>query len=77
MSTHDFRSEEDPETIPEEWLTERVRNLRNALLAESDWTQTNDAPVDQQAWATYRQALRDFPNTWTPSETADFPDPPS
>ena len=28
-------------------------------------------------WATYRQQLRDFPATWTPADTADFPDPPS
>jgi len=30
-------------------------------LAISDWTQTPDAPVDQQAWAEYRQELRDLP----------------
>lgn len=33
---------------------------RNARLAESDWTQVLDAPVDKGAWATYRQALRDI-----------------
>lgn len=38
---------------------EQVRASRNALLVESDWTQLKDAPVDQVAWATYRQALRD------------------
>jgi hypothetical protein len=37
----------------------QVRSERNALLAASDWTQLSDAPVDQAAWATYRQALRD------------------
>lgn len=36
-----------------------VRNQRNALLTASDWTQVADAPVDQVAWAEYRQALRD------------------
>jgi hypothetical protein len=30
------------------------------MLAESDWTQLPDAPVDKEAWATYRQALRDI-----------------
>ena len=39
---------------------EQVRASRNALLVESDWTQLKDAPVDQLAWATYRQALRDI-----------------
>lgn len=37
-----------------------IRNTRNALLKESDWTQINDAPVDKQAWAEYRQLLRDI-----------------
>jgi hypothetical protein len=37
-----------------------VRQQRNRLLAESDWTQALDAPVDQVAWSNYRQALRDI-----------------
>ena len=37
-----------------------VRDQRNTKLAESDWTQVADAPVDKEAWATYRQALRDI-----------------
>lgn len=38
---------------------EQVRAERDALLAACDWTQVADAPVDQAAWAVYRQALRD------------------
>lgn len=72
-----LRSTLDPETIPDEWLAERMRNQRDRLLAASDWTQTADAPVDKAAWAAYRQALRDFPATWTPSETVNFPKEPS
>ena len=40
----------------------RVRAERNARLAASDWTQISDAPVDKQAWITYRQALREVPD---------------
>lgn len=40
---------------------EKVRQERDKLLAETDWTQVADAPVDQAAWAAYRQALRDIP----------------
>ena len=40
---------------------DRVRAERDKKLMESDWTQVADAPVDQEAWATYRQALRDIP----------------
>lgn len=39
-----------------------IRTERDAKLTESDWTQVIDAPVDQAAWATYRQALRDIPD---------------
>jgi hypothetical protein len=43
-----------------EALAAQARAERNALLAASDWTQVPDAPVDQAAWAAYRQALRDI-----------------
>ena len=49
----------------------KVRQTRAVMLADSDWTQVADAPVDKTAWATYRQALRDittqtgFPRTMT------------
>ena len=66
----------DPDEVPAEWWAERMRLHRDRLLKESDWTQVADAPVDQQAWATYRQALRDFPASWTAGPEADFPDTP-
>lgn len=47
---------------------EDARNHRDALLTASDWTQVADANVDQAAWATYRQALRDIP------QQAGFPE---
>ena len=37
-----------------------VRKSRGDKLADSDWTQVADAPVDKAVWATYRQALRDI-----------------
>ena len=45
----------------DEQLAEQARFKRDRLLSESDWTQAPDAPVDQAAWAAYRQALRDVP----------------
>jgi hypothetical protein len=36
-----------------------IRDDRNRRLADCDWTQLPDAPVDHTEWATYRQALRD------------------
>ena len=42
-------------------LKSSIRSKRDLLLSQSDWTQVAGAPVDQAAWATYRQALRDIP----------------
>jgi len=39
----------------------RDRAIRDKLLIDCDWTQVADAPIDKEAWATYRQALRDIP----------------
>lgn len=73
-----LRLEQDGDReLSAEYLTERMRIHRNRLLADTDWTQAHDDPTgNREAWATYRQQLRDFPATWTPSETADFPEPP-
>ena len=58
----------EPEQEPTE---DQVRVERDQLLLVSDWTQVLDAPVDQAAWATYRQALRDVPEQeGFPSEIA-------
>lgn len=52
----------------DEAAAQAIRYNRDRLLASTDWTQVADAPVDQAAWATYRQALRDVP------QQAGFPD---
>jgi len=36
-----------------------IRSERTQKLAESDWTQVADAPVNKETWAVYRQSLRD------------------
>lgn len=52
---------------------EQIRVKRNQLLAASDWTQVIDAPVDQAAWAVYRQALRDITGQAGFPTTIDWP----
>ena len=47
-------------TVDQAWANIRAR--RNTMLAECDWTQLPDVPVDRAAWAAYRQALRDITN---------------
>lgn len=74
----DLTSSLDPEEVPTEWWSERMRKHRDRLLAESDWTQAVDDPTgNAAAWATYRQALRDAPANWTPGPTWDAPEPPA
>jgi hypothetical protein len=54
-----------------------LRSQRDELLAQSDWTQVADAPVDAAAWATYRQALRDLPANTTDPANPTWPTKPS
>ena len=61
---------DDPDLITEEEQTENhlaaLRVERNDLLYSSDWTQGNDSPLTDEgkaSWATYRQELRDLPDT--------------
>ncbi len=53
-----------------------VRAQRNRLLSEYDWTQLADAQVDKQAWAIYRQALRDVPSQDGFPDTIVWPEKP-
>lgn len=46
----------------------KIRIERNRKLAECDWTQVADAPVDKEAWAKYREELRDI------TKQSGFPD---
>jgi len=50
--------EELQSRVDSQW--QAVRNQRNQLLKDSDWTQLADTPVDKTSWATYRQELRDI-----------------
>ena len=53
-----------------------IRRERDVLLADSDWTQILDAPVDQTAWAVYRQTLRDIPQTFATPDEVVWPEAP-
>jgi hypothetical protein len=50
-----------------------------SYLSESDWTQIPNNPLTLEysaEWAVYRQQLREFMDTWIPSDQADIPNPP-
>jgi hypothetical protein len=66
------KMENDDEVSDEIYLA-RLRYWRDIELARTDWTQVADAPVDQAAWATYRQALRDLPASNDDPRQIDLP----
>lgn len=45
-------------SVEQQWAV--IRADRNQRLADCDWTQLPDAPVNAEDWASYRQALRDI-----------------
>jgi hypothetical protein len=59
--------------VSDELYLGRMRYWRDGELARTDWTQVADAPVDQAAWAQYRQALRDLPASNTDPRLIDLP----
>jgi hypothetical protein len=55
---------------------EQIRLWRNAELTLTDWTQLPDAPTNKEAWAEYRQALRDLPAQGDLADEIIFPTKP-
>lgn len=68
---------DNPTSIDDETLVDVIRWRRTGLLHSSDWTQTPDCTVDKQAWATYRQQLRDLPSSNANPRLIVFPTPPA
>jgi hypothetical protein len=51
---------------------ENLRDKRNNLLKQSDWTVLPDSPIaDKTAWQTYRTELRDLTNGLTTVEQVE------
>jgi hypothetical protein len=62
--------------VSDELYLARMRYWRNEQLTRTDWTQVLDAPVDKEAWAEYRQALRDLPASNTDPRKIELPTQP-
>lgn len=64
--------------VAKKWLF--LRNRRDSLLAQSDWTQYPDVTMSDDkklAWKTYRQALRDLPFLTEDPSNPEWPVKPS
>ena len=56
-----------------------VRGQRDGMLRGSDWTQIGDAALGDHTaedWQTYRQSLRDIPQTYSRVSEVVWPEPP-
>ena len=64
-----------PPDEPDPWGA--IRQKRDQLIRDSDWTMIPGATVDQAQWSAYRQILRDLPQTYSNPEDVVWPTTPS
>ena len=71
-------SEEQIAINDDESFAREMRERRNRLLIECDWTQGADVPDSiKLAWQPYRQALRDITSNYTDIRDVVWPEPPA
>jgi hypothetical protein len=59
-----------------DWM--EVRNKRDAMLRDSDKVMLSDYPMaDKSEYETYRQELRDIPESFASADLVEFPNEPS
>lgn len=67
----------DDDNIPLPEITwDEIREKRNTLLAESDWTILPDSPKtdeEKTEWMTYRQTLRDVTTDFATPDSVEWP----
>jgi hypothetical protein len=67
--------------VSQEDLVRALREMREVLLKESDWTQMPDVPLSEEIkndWRIWRQQIRDITNTvsYPLQYTVPLPEPP-
>jgi hypothetical protein len=61
----DATQSEIEQRLEDKWF--EIREIRNQLLIECDWTQLSDIPTEiKNLWSSYRQDLRDITNQTNP-----------
>jgi hypothetical protein len=69
--TFQFNARFPDATNEQKW--DQIKLWRNYELSRTDWTQVADSPVDKEAWAIYRQLLRDLPQQGGLADEVNFP----
>ena len=67
----------DEAFIAQDW--KKLRTTRWLILRETDWTQVNDCPLDEdmkEKWREYRAKLRRLPQDNDTPERISWPEPP-
>lgn len=64
------------ENLTSELKWQSVRGFRDSLLVQSDWTQLQDSTANKQAWASYRNLLRNIPQDFSTPESIVWPTKP-
>lgn len=75
-----YEAQESEPRLTEKSKWVLIRQKRDRLLGESDWTQIPDVPLGEkqrEAWRQYRQALRDIPQRFKQADEVVWPLPPS
>ena len=65
--------------VPPALTWDDIRAERDWLLSQCDWTQVADSPLtvaQKQAWADYRQALRNVPQDFPTPDDVAWPEAP-
>jgi hypothetical protein len=68
--------EETWDSIKNSILWESIRDKRNQLLQECDYTQLEDYKGDKQVWLNYRTSLRNVPQTFGDPDSVVWPTKP-
>ena len=74
-----FVLEQPPLILSDDEKWEQVRQKRNNLLTQTDWTVLIDSPLTdekKQEYIEYRQALRDLPSKYNNPDDVVYPDQP-
>lgn len=70
-------SEEECIVLVDAQTLSQIREHRNYLLIESDWTQVGDVPdTIKQPWLVYRQELRDITENYSDVSNVQWPTKP-
>jgi hypothetical protein len=73
-----FNVEQEKWVVDIEKTEKHAKNIRNSLLAKSDWTQAKDIPKNiSEKWLSYRQHLRDVTQQSGFPITIDWGTPPN